>query len=215
MNQARITRSLLFANTMVYVWISLSGPGGLDEFIDWGANFGPATLGGEWWRLLTATFIHAGVIHLFFNMLALWNLGAIVEGALGSACFASIYFLSGLAGSITSLAWHPHATSVGASGAIFGLFGALIGLLAKRRLIYGEPIDRATIKSFALNIFLNLAISLLPGIDFAAHFGGLIAGLIVGFLIEPHPQRRHWWKHPLLISMYGLTILALVFKFLQ
>jgi len=213
MNRIPMTRILLSINTAVFMIMTFYGVHSMEGLIAWGANYGPLTTQGEWWRLGSAMFIHIGFIHLFFNMLALWNLGLIVESSMGTLAFTVVYVLSGLAGSIMSVTWHPHAVSAGASGAIFGLFGGMIGLLFRRYLISGVAIGGGVIRSLLMNILLNLGISMLPGIDLAAHAGGLLAGLVLGLIIDPEPRRENWWQHPLMIALYGSSLLAVAFAF--
>ena len=102
------------------------------DMLNWGADFGPKTLNGQWWRTVTCMFLHFGIIHLGFNMWVLWDLGQLVERLVGNVGFLVLYFASGIAGSLASLAWQPLAISAGASGAVFGVAGALLGLIAFR-----------------------------------------------------------------------------------
>jgi rhomboid protease GluP len=151
----------------------------------WGANFGPATQDGQWWRLASAMFIHFGAIHLALNMWALWDGGQFVERLYGSLRFVVLYAASGLAGNLMSLAIHgSHAVSGGASGAIFGVFGALLIALWNER----QQLHAAEFKwlfwgaaGFAVaSIFLGTAIA---GVDNAAHVGGLTTGTLLGIAL--------------------------------
>jgi membrane associated rhomboid family serine protease len=139
---------------------------------------------GEYYRLLTAAFLHAGLLHLLFNMLALYFLGPPLEAALGRARFIALYMLSALGGSVASYAFaSPLQASLGASGAIFGLFGAT--LIVSRRL-------NADVAGIAVVLGFNLVLSFtIPNIDWRAHVGGLIVGLIVaaGFVYAPRARR--------------------------
>jgi rhomboid protease GluP len=96
--------------------------------IAWGSNFGPYTTEGEWWRLFTSLFIHFGIAHLLLNMFALTAFGPLVERLFGSVNFLFVYLLAGIAGSLASIAWNPGINSAGASGAIFGILGALMAV---------------------------------------------------------------------------------------
>lgn len=159
----------------------------VDSLVYWGANYGPKTTGGEWWRLGTAMFLHIGLLHLLCNMLALWNVGGFMERVLGTAGFVVLYLLSGLFGSITSVAWNPFVVSAGASGAIFGLFGGLLAFLLRYRHALA-PTFLAALRANAL-VFLgyNLLFGLFQeGIDMAAHLGGLAGGFVGGLVLaEP------------------------------
>ena len=106
--------------------------------LDWGANFGPMTMNGQWWRLVTCMFLHFGIIHLAMNMWILWGLAQVVERLVGSTGFAIAYMASGIAGSIASLAWYPVGVSAGASGAVFVTAAALLRFVrVSERLGYG------------------------------------------------------------------------------
>jgi rhomboid protease GluP len=138
---------------------------------------------GELWRLITPIFIHAGVLHLLVNMYSLYAIGPAVERFFGRARLLVVYLLSGVAGVILSLAFNP-APSVGASGAIFGLLGALTAFLLQHRGVFG-PTATAQLRQIGFLLVLNLVISLTPGIDAWGHLGGLIAGAACAALFGP------------------------------
>jgi membrane associated rhomboid family serine protease len=124
-----VTQALFAINLMVFAAMALEGIAmtpSSRQLIQWGANFGPYTLGGQEWRLLSCTFLHIGLMHIFFNMWCLWDLGAMCEGLFGHATFAAVYLISGVGASLASVWWRPVGVSAGASGAIFGIVGALI-----------------------------------------------------------------------------------------
>ena len=159
--------------------------------LELGANYAPLVLGqGQWWRLFTSMFLHIGILHLLFNGFALFQLGTLYESWTGSVKFASVYLVTGLAGSLAStlfhsLSGHQPAVSAGASGAIFGLLGALIALLLKRRdrLL---PQARSLLKQLAFWAGLNILLGFTGmSLDNAAHLGGMVAGMALGFVIEP------------------------------
>src|SRR5262249_40779524 len=120
-----LTQVLVGINAAVFLGMILAGMSLTDpstqQLIRWGANWGPLTLGGQPWRLLTCIFLHAGILHIGFNMWCLWDLGALCESLYGPWTFGAVYFISGVGASITSVAWNPGGVSVGASGAIFGV----------------------------------------------------------------------------------------------
>jgi TPR repeat protein/membrane associated rhomboid family serine protease len=138
---ARGTTALLAVNIAIYVAMVLRGENGFwgdaRSLVAWGANFGPATR-SEWWRLLAAPFLHGGVLHLALNMIALESGGPLLERSLGTARFLAVYVLSAIAASVGSVLVHPQLVSVGASGAVFGIFGALLGIA----LHHAPPADR-------------------------------------------------------------------------
>jgi rhomboid protease GluP len=153
--------------------------------IEAGAN-GPEVLQGEWWRLVTSMFLHGGFIHLFLNGWALYQLGTLFELLMGSARLLMVYFLTGIAGSLAS-AFITGNHSVGASGAIFGLMGALIAFLLKHRdnlTPQAKSLLMQLLLWAGINVFLGFST---PGIDNAAHLGGAAAGLLLGFTL-PEPR---------------------------
>lgn len=149
---------------------------------EWGGNLGTAVHeDGEYWRLITATVLHGGAIHLAFNMFALWIIGQTVERVLGNAGFAATYVVSGLAGSIASVIATPDVVSVGASGAVFGILGAQLTGLLSPRVGLPKSMRGRVLRDGLFFIGINLLFGFsVPNIDNAAHMGGLIAGLICG-----------------------------------
>jgi rhomboid protease GluP len=160
----------------------LSGPG-LREMVSLGASFRPLTCGGQAWRLLTAMFLHFGLIHVGMNMACLYQV-RLVERMLGRAEFLALYLASGLVGGLCSLVMHPNAVSAGASGAVFGLFGAFSAVMIVRRDRVDPRVWKQTMRSLGTFFGLNLALGLSArGIDLAAHIGGLATGFAGGFVL--------------------------------
>jgi rhomboid protease GluP len=153
--------------------------------LDWGANFGPAVQDGEWWRLGSALFLHFGVIHLTLNLIALWDSGQLVERMYGHARFTGIYFSSGLAGNLLSLATNEGSpVSGGASGAIFGVYGALLIFLWRERTNLHPHEFRWLFWGAAGFAVITIALGLsVTGIDNAAHIGGFMTGIISGIVL--------------------------------
>jgi tetratricopeptide (TPR) repeat protein len=142
------------------------------------------TVGGQWWRLLTSMFVHIGVLHFLFNMWCLWDLGALCESLYGRWTFATVYVITGLSGSLLSVTWRPAGVSAGASGAIFGLAGALIASFYLGKFTAPREVIRGSLRSVLMFAVYNLAFGAISGhTDNAAHIGGLAAGLIMGALI--------------------------------
>jgi rhomboid protease GluP len=165
--------------------------------VAWGSNFGPYTLSGQWWRLLTYMFLHGDIFHIAFNMWGLWNLGVLCESLYGRWTFAAIYLMTGIGGGLASVAWNPGVNSVGASGAIFGLAGALIASFYLGEFSLPSFAIRGTLRSLVFFAGFNLFFgSMFPGIDNACHVGGLVTGLVLGALIarlapeHDNPLRR-------------------------
>jgi len=139
---------------------------------------------GQYWRLVTSIFLHIGFLHLFFNNYALWIIGQEIEKLYGSARFTALYLLTGIAGSVASYYYYPDTTSAGASGAIFGLFGALATFAFRRRSDIPDFIRKSILRRVFPLIAINLILSFsIKEIDKAAHIGGLVAGVALGLLI--------------------------------
>ncbi len=158
----------------------------MQELLDWGANYGPLTITqGQWWRLLSSMFVHTGFAHLAFNMFALVQVGRFMERFLGNFAFAVVYLICGLAGSLVSLAWNPYIASAGASGAIFGLYGALLGFLVLRADSIPKPALINQLIGSGVFIAVNMVYGFLnPHIDFGAHLGGLASGVLCGLVMS-------------------------------
>lgn len=176
----RVTYFLIGVNLLVFLADLASGSGGMSSSgrlaIDLGL-FGPAVGDGEWYRLITSGFMHAGLIHIGFNMFALYILGPILEPALGHLRFAALYFASLLVGSFGVILLSPNDLTVGASGAIFGLFAATFVIARGRGLT-----DVAS--QIGMLLVLNLVITFtLPGISVGAHLFGAMGGAICALLI--------------------------------
>ena len=160
---------------------------------------------GQYWRLITCMFLHADILHLICNMYALYVVGPRVEDFFGKKKFLLIYFLSGLSGSLLSIGLNNNAVSVGASGAIFGLFGALLYFGYTYRGYVG-----AIIKSQILPaILINLAISFMPGIDLWGHVGGLIGGVITAKMVGTIDTKKYDMMNICLFIMYFAFIIYL------
>ncbi|HZC24828.1 MAG TPA: rhomboid family intramembrane serine protease [Candidatus Binatia bacterium] len=165
-------------------------------FEHFGANIGTLTLSGDWWRLLTYMFLHGSLMHIGFNMWCLWDLGALCESLYGRWTYAAIYLTTGIAAGLASVGWNPNVSSVGASGAIFGLAGALISGFALGEFSLPSIAIRSTLRSLVLFAVVNLFLGgLIAHVDNAAHVGGLVSGLLIGALIAwfaaaDAPRRR-------------------------
>jgi membrane associated rhomboid family serine protease len=174
---APVTVTLLVVFVAVYLVGTQSGTLAA-RIVNNGAQINALVMRGEWWRVLSATLLHGGITHLLFNGYALYVLGAQLERAVGSAAFAALYTASALAGGIAFLLMAPNQDAVGASGAIFGLFGAWFAAFWVNR---DTPQGRAGVSQFAVLLLINLALPLfIPGIGWQAHLGGLLAGAVIG-----------------------------------
>jgi rhomboid protease GluP len=187
-----VTPLLVGINVAVFVGMIATGVDifspTVDSLIKWGANYGPRTTAGEWWRLLTNVFLHIGALHIAMNMIGLWQIGFLVERLLGNRGFLVAYMVSGLCGSAASLVWNPYAVSAGASGAVFGVYGVLVAYLLRNRGSIPKEILQPLQKSALFFIGLNVVFGLqVKGIDMAAHLGGLVGGFGGGWLVVRQP----------------------------
>ena len=208
-NQLFVGINLLVFLAMVGSGVSLRGPNS-QQMIHWGGNFGPLTLGDQPWRLVTYMFLHYGIIHFGFNMWCLWDLGALAESLYGDWTFAIVYLLSGLGGGIASLWWHPASVSAGASGAIFGVAGALIASLKLGEFSLPRGMIAGTLRSVVTFAAYNLIFGAMWGrTDNACHIGGLVTGLILGALIAVlAPDREAILPRLAVIVMVALVVLG-------
>jgi len=207
-----VTQALIAINVIAFLIETAAGAplggGGGGSVWNHGVLFGPAITShdiygigtNEYWRLVTSGFLHDGLLHIFVNMISLWFVGSSLEPAIGRVNFAAVYFVSLLAGSFGALWFQPMSPTVGASGAIFGIFGALI-VVARNR---GIPIWQS---GLGYVLVFNLVFSLsVRGISVGDHIFGLIAGLITGFLIvEVAERRRMAWA-----ALAGCAVLGVV-----
>jgi membrane associated rhomboid family serine protease len=202
---ALVTKVLIGINVVVYL-VTLAQGGtigrvGGDLYARW-ALFGPLVAEGEWWRLITATFLHASLIHLAFNMLFLWWIGAPVEEAIGRARFLLLYLVSGLAGSAGALVFSPNAITVGASGCLFGILGAALVFERQRNYVLGG--GALTI------ILLNLAITfVIPGISIGGHLGGLVGGALGALALSRLGRTHAIYGRPGVLGIAGVLAVGL------
>lgn len=210
-----ITHLLVGINAAVFVGMAMAGVSFTQptnqQLIHWGANFGPLTLGGQWWRLITSCFLHIGIIHIGFNMWCLWDLGALAEMLYGPWTFAAVYLISGVAGMVASVWWRFGGISAGASGAIFGLAGALAMSFYLGEFSLPRNAIMGQFRSLILFVGYNLLFGAVAGhIDNAAHIGGLVSGGILGALIARAAPDRELWPRRLgiLAAALGIVVAA-------
>ena len=213
----RATYALLAINIGVFIVMLASGVSWIKpetgQVLRWGANYGPYIFGGQYWRLITAMFLHFGVIHLLGNMWCLWSLGQLTEKLLGSISVVAIYLLTGIGASLLSLSWDPMRVGAGASGAIFGIAGALISVVYFGQLGL-QPEGRRKLLGYVVRFaFINLLFGLKAHIDNMAHLGGLVSGLLIGLFLartfnfapEERPAKRR------MIFVYSAIVLLALF----
>jgi membrane associated rhomboid family serine protease len=174
------TNAIIAVTTLVFLGQVIGG----DAFTYYGLKINDLIRQGEYWRFVTPIFFHANILHFFFNMYALYNIGPFIERPLGYSRFLMIYFFSGVTGVFASFLFSS-TPSLGASGAIFGLIGALAIYLYRHTRLFG-PAGRNMLYNVVFIIIINLIISVsVPNIDLRAHVGGLVTGSVLAWLLAP------------------------------
>lgn len=217
-----VVRALIALNVIVFLAMLADGAGLMQPnsavHLRWGANFGPLTKDGQWWRLLACTFLHFGLIHLAMNMWVLWGAGGLVERLYGNASFLAIYLFAGLSGSFASLYWNADkVVSAGASGAVFGVYGALAAfVLREPGSVPKSVLKSLTVSTLAFVVYSIAFGAVVSGIDNAAHAGGLAGGLVAGFLLSRplEPRVRLSTLRVCLAALGAALALGLLFALL-
>lgn len=200
-NPLFVTNIIAAINGLMFIIMVFAGLGFIsfaaDELLGWGANNRAAVLGGQWWRLLTSVFLHGGLMHLLGNFYGLYFAALFLEPKIGKAAYAVAYVFCGIAASLASIWWHPAAIGVGASGAIFGLYGVSITLILSSRVSFKE--NKGILFANLIFLGINLLLGILGNVDNAAHIGGLVAGLVAGLILffvlpPPKPKRKYVGK---------------------
>jgi len=171
-----VTTLLLAINIVAYLVDMVPGV----NLREWGVNSGPLTLSGQYWRLFTAGFLHADILHIGFNMWCLWSLGRLSERLFGRWQTFAIYMVTGVGGALLSIANNPHHAELGASGAIFGLVGAVMAGVKFGDLNISAGEKRSIFSSVVVFAVLNFALGMSGNIDNMCHLGGFLTGLLIG-----------------------------------
>jgi len=205
---------LIALNTLVYLMMAFQGRSFLNFnsniLLNWGANAGTLTPNGQWWRLFTSTFEHGGLMHIALNMWCLYSLGWLAELLFGRSRFTLLYLMCGIGGSLASICWRANGLSVGASGAIFGIAGALIPAMLLHSNQQLRTLLKGQLTSIALFVFYNLVFgAAIRGTDNAAHVGGLLTGLVLG-VIFPTGIARHGQRGQFRVAL-GTALMLLAF----
>ena len=199
----QLTYVLIAINVIAFLAMTAGGGGvsrGSGELFRNGALAAVFVADGEWWRIVTAGFLHSGLLHLAFNMYFLWFLGNLMEPEFGKLRFAVVYFVSLLGGSFGALLLTPDSFTVGASGAVFGLMGAAIIAMRARGI---DPMQ----SGLGITLLLNLAITfVIPGISIGGHLGGLLAGGLVGYLMFDVAERRRMKLGPVIGASIAFAV---------
>ena len=203
---AVVTKALVAINVGIYLLeLALGGTinGTGNSVYENGFLAAPLVDQGDWWRLLSAAFLHYGPVHLAFNMLALWWFGSAVEQVLGRGRYLLLYLVSGLAGSAGALLASPNAATVGASGAIFGIMGAALVLEQQRIYVFGG----GALSVIALNLVFTFAV---PGVSIGGHIGGLIGGALGTLALSRFGRSHAVYGRPGLAGVAGLIGVGVV-----
>ncbi|RQW20026.1 rhomboid family intramembrane serine protease [Bacillus sp. C1-1] len=196
----RFIYALLLSFVVMFFLLETNGGStNIQVLIHYGAKYNPLIVEGEWWRLVTSMFLHIGLMHLAFNAMALFFLGTAVEQLFGSLRFLIIYFAAGLFGSIVSFAFNDYV-SAGASGALFGCFGALLYFGLKHPTLFFRTLGKNILLLLGFNLVLGFIV---PGIDNGAHIGGLIGGFLMAALVKMPKEKK---KTPFYLSMSALIL---------
>ena len=211
-----ITYTLIGINILVYIFSAFFSQSIIDMdnrvLVNMGALFGPLTvLESQWWRLFTAMFLHGGMTHLLMNMFSLYLIGRGVEQYFNTTSYVSLYLFSGLLGGLVSLYMHPQSVGIGASGAIFGIFGAMAGFFIAHREHIQEH-TKAFMKDFAMILGINLVLGFsIPSIDVSAHISGLVVGFIGGYILSKNPK---WvWTYSIAMLLLMVVIMNYLPKY--
>ena len=202
-----VTWGLVAANVLVYL-VTVAQGAGIDRpggklFVDW-ILFGPFVADGDWWRLLTAAFLHGNLVHIGFNMFALYWLGTAVESFLGPVRYLALYLVSGLAGSAGALVVDPKEPTVGASGAIFGIMGALLIIEYQQT---GQLAGQA-MSLIAVNLIFTFAFASTANISYGGHVGGLIGGIAASLALARFGRGHVAYGRPGIVGLMGLLGIA-------
>jgi rhomboid protease GluP len=193
--RAWATWLLVGANVLVYAAMAIStgSPFAFStvDLLNWGGDFAPSVAEGEYWRPFTSMFLHAGIIHIGMNMWVLSAIGPFLERLFGATGFLLLYLLAGLAGNVFGMAFHPDIVGVGASGAIFGLYGGLLGFLFARRHVIPAEVLRPMVQNGLYFLGVNLVLGFsIANVDVAAHILGAFAGF-VAIVVAGLPQLQN------------------------
>jgi rhomboid protease GluP len=198
---------LILLNLVFFLTTLISGGFSVPILLRLGAKFGPLIVAGEWQRLLLCMFLHGSIWHLFFNMYALYNLGRLAEGVYGAKKFFIIYIVTGMGGSLLSLLMNYSNVSVGASGAIFGLAGALFASGLKYRNTSLNRLARSLLPFILINLLIGFVT---PVVDNGAHIGGLLSGMLLGYLVSPGESWFAWKKKAEEIIQWAMVVFIAV-----
>lgn len=216
-----VTPFIAYANALVFAAMVLCGISPLHpavlSLLHWGGNLRFADTHGEWWRLFTYMFVHAGFTHLFMNAFALFYIGMFLEPLLGKFRFISAYLLSGMCAGLLSIIMHNNSVGVGASGAIFGMYGVFFSVLTTTHI--QKTMKKTMLRSILFFIVFNLFSGLQGNTDNAAHIGGLLSGIIIGYTYYPGMAKHATFNKQLfttiMLTAGTLVVAAITLSYLK
>ncbi|MFB3892161.1 MAG: rhomboid family intramembrane serine protease [Phycisphaerae bacterium] len=213
----RVTYILMAACVAVFgAMLLTAGPSVLSDpptklLLDWGADYGPLVRAGQWWRIVTCSFLHIGLVHLFFNMMAMLYFGWLLEAYQGSWRTAFFYFFSVVTASLASIWWSPQSVSAGASGGLFGMLGATAAILLRYWRVFPPQLRKSLRGWLATVLIYNVFWLVTPRIDSAAHVGGFIGGLAIGIVLARSPLKIDWPPMWTWGALAGLVVAVMFF----
>lgn len=215
-----VTYVIMAINILVFVLMALNGAGIFEPdglvHLRWGSNFAPLTLSGDWWRLITCTFLHFGIIHLAMNMYSLYMVGIYLEPMLGKIRYVAAYLATGILASLASLWWHTEpSNSAGASGAVFGMYGVFLALLTTN--LIPKQVRQSLLGSIGIFVMYNLFYGMKGGVDNAAHIGGLLSGIAIGYLYALSIKKEKEGREPMrwVAAAVAVATCVAAFMYLQ
>ena len=208
-----LTYGIIAINIIVFILMVINGAGIVEPNARihslWGSNDSSLTLSGDWWRLITSVFIHFGIFHLLLNMYALYMAGVYLEPMIGKTKFLVAYLSTGIIADLVSLWWHDNSVNgAGASGAIFGMYGVFLALLLTN--LIPKQVRTALLQSIGVFIVLNVVYGMSGNIDNSAHIGGLLSGVVIGFMFYPLLKKEETGlkRNLILAAILGVTVLS-------
>lgn len=211
----KVTPLLIYINAFVLLVMILAGISPTQptaqSLFEWGGISRQAVAGGDWWRLITYMFLHGGIVHLAGNTYALLYIGMFLEPLLGKFRFASAYILTGICAGLFSIVMHADSVGVGASGAIFGMYGIFLAMLTTSHI---EKTMRTTmLRSILLFVVFNLLMGLKGNVDNAAHIGGLVSGFLLGYVYYPGVAKHVSFRSQLLTTIMSASVVLALMLF--
>ncbi|XZF16238.1 rhomboid family intramembrane serine protease [Chitinophagaceae bacterium MMS25-I14] len=214
-----VTPVVIYINVLIYLAMIVAGISPLQptarSLFEWGGNLRPAVLYGDWWRLISYMFLHAGGLHILMNTYALLYIGMFLEPLLGKLRFASAYLLTGICAGLLSMTMHANSVGVGASGAIFGMYGVFLSILTTGHI--EKTMRKTMLRSILFFVVFNLLMGLQGNTDNAAHIGGLLSGLAIGYAYYPGISKRVSFRKQLFtVTITAIAVILLTaFTFTQ